>query len=94
MITLRIEHPITEYDTWARAFAQFAEARRNAGVRAHRIQRPVDNPQYVLIDLDFDDTEAAAAFQFFLTSVVWAAPENSPALAGTPRTVLLEAAPI
>ena len=36
------------------------------------------------------DTDAeAAAFREFLQSVVWAVPENAPALAGEPRAVVL-----
>lgn len=93
MITLHIEHPITDFDTWADAFAQFADARRGAGVRAQRILRPVDDPQYVMIDLDFDDIVAATAFRNFLMTVVWAVPENAPALVGTPTTMLLAAVP-
>ncbi len=93
MITLHIELPITDFETWADAFAQFAEARRGAGVRSQRIQRPVDDPRYVMIDLDIDDIVAAAAFRNFLTTVVWAVPENSPALVGTLTTMLLEAVP-
>ncbi len=92
--TLHIEHPITDFETWAGAFARFADARRQAGVRAHRVQQPVDDPQYVVIDLDFDTAEEAAAFRSFLERVVWATPENAPALAGKPRTALLEAATI
>lgn len=91
MVTLHIEHPVTDFETWAGAFDRFAEARRSAGVRAHRVQRPIDDPEYVVVDLDFDTAEAAAAFHEFLTTVVWAVPENAPALAGTPRAVLLEA---
>jgi hypothetical protein len=91
MVTLRIEHAITDFETWAAAFDRFGEARRGAGVRGHRIQRPVDDPLYVVVDLDFDTIDAAAAFHGFLTTVVWAVPANAPALAGTPRTVILDA---
>lgn len=90
MVTLHIEHPITDFETWVTAFAQFADARRNAGVRAHRVQQPVNDQRYVIIDLDFDSVDAATAFQEFLTAVVWADPDNAPALAGTPKTMLLE----
>jgi len=92
MVTLRIQHPITDFEIWARAFDRFDEARRDAGVRAQRVQRPVDDPRYVVVDLDFDTVDAAAAFRDFLTTVVWAIAENAPALAGTPETLLLEAA--
>jgi hypothetical protein len=90
MVTLHIEHPITDFDTWAAAFDRFADVRRDAGVRAHRVLRPVDDPHYVLIDLDFDTAEAATAFRSFLLDVVWASPESSPALAGRPRAIVVE----
>ncbi|HEY4401940.1 MAG TPA: hypothetical protein VGO38_07910 [Acidimicrobiia bacterium] len=90
MRTLHIEHEITDLDTWVAAFNRFAEARRDAGVRAERVQRPVDNPGYVVIDLDFDTTEDAAGFLGFLESQVWKIRENSPGLAGTPETMILE----
>lgn len=90
MISLHIEHPITDFGTWTEAFARFAEARQKAGVRAHRVQRPVDNPSYVMVDLEFDTVDEAASFRSFLQNVVWAIPENAPALAGAPETMLLE----
>lgn len=33
MATLHIEHPITDFESWTAAFARFADARRQAGVR-------------------------------------------------------------
>ena len=92
MPTLHIEHPITDFDTWRSAFDRFGEARRNAGVRGHRVLRPVDNPNYVVIDLDFDTRDQAEGFLGFLTANVWANKDNSPALAGTPETMILEPA--
>ena len=90
MRTLHIEHPITDLETWVAAFNRFADARREAGVRAERVQRPVDNPSYVVIDLDFDTTEEAGAFLGFLENQVWKIRANSPGLAGTPETMILE----
>lgn len=90
MTTLHIEHPITDFDTWNAAFRRFDDARRGAGVRASRVLRPVGDPQYVVVDLDFDTAEQAQSFLQFLTTRVWAVPESSPALAGTPRTAVLE----
>ncbi len=87
MATLHIQHRITDFDTWATAFSRFADARRDAGVRGYRVQRPVDEPGYVVIDLDFDTTEQANAFLDFLNTTVWT---NSPVLVGTPETMLLE----
>jgi hypothetical protein len=91
MATLHIQHPITDFDTWTAAFGRFADARRGAGVRAQRVQRPVDDTKFVVIDLDFDSTAEAERFRGFLITQVWANPENSPGLAGTPETLILEA---
>jgi hypothetical protein len=90
MRTLHIEHEITDLETWVAAFNRFAEARRDAGVRSERVQRPVDNPSYVVIDLDFDTAEDAGGFLGFLENQVWKIRENSPGLAGTPETMILE----
>ena len=90
MNTLHIEHPVTDYATWRSAFDRFAAARAEAGVRAARIQRPLDDDAYVLIELDFDDADSARGFLGFLEAVVWATPANSPALAGSPQTRILQ----
>ena len=90
MTTLHIEHPITDFDGWVAAFEGFADARQRAGVRAHRIQRPVDDPNYVVIDLDFDTVSQAEQFLAFLRTRVWASPATAPALAGEPQTRILQ----
>lgn len=94
MVTLLIEHPVTDFDTWADAFRSFATARSNAGVRAHRVNRPIDDDHYVLIELDFDTHDTADAFRTFLRTVVWSNPTNSPALLGEPITRILAPAPV
>jgi hypothetical protein len=93
MTTLHIEHPITDFATWRGAYDRFAERRLQAGVTAERIARPVDDERYVVVDLDFPTREQAQRFLGFLESTVWASRESSPALAGTPRTRLLEPVP-
>ena len=92
MTTLHIEHPVTDFPTWRAAFDRFGPARADAGVRQFRIQRPLDDDHRVLVELDFDEAAGAAAFLGFLRDVVWAVPENSPALAGTPETRILRRA--
>lgn len=94
MATLHIEHPISDFETWSSAFERFEDARRSAGVRSHRVQRPIDDPKYVVIDLDFDAPEQARSFLQFLQMNVWANRENSPALAGDPQVMILEPATI
>lgn len=92
MATLHIQHPITDFETWTTAFNRFGEVRRNAGVQAQRIQRPVDNDKYVVIDLDFETVDQAQTFLGFLRSRIWSNAVNSPGLAGTPDALVLEAA--
>ena len=96
MNTLRIEHPITDYTVWKQAFDRFADMRKAGGVRSHVIRRPVDDPHYVIADLDFDSTQEAKAFLDTLRTRVWSTPGNSPALAGDPRTriVVIEEGPV
>ena len=89
MNTLRIEHPVTDYTVWKQAFDRFAELRRSAGVLSHVIRRPVDDPRYVIADLDFDSAQEAQAFLETLRTRVWSIPANSPALAGDPVTRIL-----
>jgi hypothetical protein len=90
MTTLRIEHAIHDFDQWRAAFERFASARADAGVRGYSIRRPADDARYLLLDLEFDTADAAAAFAQFLEQRVWSSPESAPALAGVPRTRLLE----
>jgi hypothetical protein len=92
MPTLHIEHPITDLETWRSTYNRFADARRAAGVLQERVRRPVDDPRYVVIDLDFGTTEEAEGFLRFLKTRVWEIPEYAPALAGTPQTMILEPA--
>jgi hypothetical protein len=89
MATLHIEHPISDLDVWLSAFARFADARSQAGVTAQRIYQPIADPNYILVELDFDEVASAEKFMQFLETVVWASPDNSPGLAGTPRARVL-----
>ena len=92
MPTLHIEHSIVDFEIWSAAFGRFAEVRAKSGVLGHRVQRPVDDPNYVVIDLDFATAEAAERFLDLLHTKVWSSRESSPALVGTPRTRILEPA--
>ena len=89
MITLRIEHAISEYATWKDAFDRFSARRTQAGVRRHRIFQPVDDPAYVMLDLDFDEVRAAEGFLAFLQRDVWQSSQASPALVGSPQARII-----
>ena len=90
MATLRIEHPIHDYESWQQAFDSFAEARTNAGVRSFAIRQPMDDPKYLMLDLEFASTGQAEAFARFLHEQVWSSPTSSPALAGAAQTRILD----
>jgi len=93
MPTLLIEHSISDFDTWHTAFAHFSQHRKDSGVLNERIMQPVDDPHYVLVDLEFGTVEAARGFQQFLETQVWSTPANSPALVGSPRARVVDLAP-
>jgi hypothetical protein len=93
MTTLRIEHAISDFQLWKTAFDNFAEARANAGVRSFVISQPVDDPKYLMLDLEFDSADRAEAFAGFLRQHVWSSPASSPGLAGAPQTRILDLAP-
>jgi hypothetical protein len=90
MTTLHIEHPITDLNTWTAAFTKFAEVRRQAGVRGEQVRRPTDDPNFIVVDLEFDSADEASAFLDFLRSNVWSVPAASPGLAGSPEAKILE----
>jgi hypothetical protein len=89
MVTLHIEHPITDLNTWLGAFARFEDARRKAGVRAQRVRQPVDDDNYIYVALGFDTVQEAHAFKRFLETKVWASADASPGLGGTPKARIL-----
>jgi hypothetical protein len=92
MVTLHIEHPITDFDVWKAAFDAFAAQRDSAGVQGHRILRPAGEASYVVVELDFQTRQQAEQFLRFLQTSVWASAATAPALAGTPQTTILEPA--
>lgn len=90
MFTLRIEHEIHGFAMWKGAFDRLIAIRERAGVRNHRVFCPVDDPNYVLIDLDFERADAAEGFLAMLHRDVWRSSEAAPALAGRPQTRIIE----
>jgi hypothetical protein len=76
MYVLRIEHPIADYAGWKRAFDSDPVGRERSGVRRYRILRPVDDPKYVMIDLEFD-TQAEAEGLLDAMRAVWGRVEGT-----------------
>jgi hypothetical protein len=61
MPILRIEHAVPDFEGWKRAFDSDPVDRKTSGVRRYQVQRPIDDPNYVLIDLEFDTQGEAEA---------------------------------
>lgn len=92
MYTLQIEHGIKDFGLWKSAFDRDPVNRAASGVTAHRISRPVDDPHYVVVELDFERRAQAEALLADLHANVWNSAAAAPALRGTPKTRILESA--
>jgi hypothetical protein len=90
MGTLRIELQVRDYDLWRGAFERDAGGRQRSGVRRYRIFRPVEDPNYVMLDLDFDSAKEAEGFLEILRTQVWPSAEKAPAKVGTPKTRIIQ----
>jgi hypothetical protein len=62
MTVVRIEHSVPSFDKWKQAFDRDPADRKGSGVRRYRILRLQKEPNYVMIDLEFDNTAEAEAF--------------------------------
>jgi hypothetical protein len=62
MITLRIQHSVPTFESWKRAFDADPLDRKGGGVRRYTVHRSVNDPNLVMIDLDFESAVEAQAF--------------------------------
>jgi len=70
MYILKIEHPVPDFDGWKKAFDSDPIGREKSGVRRYRVLRPIDDPHYAMIDLEFDTLSQAEAVLAAMR-VVW-----------------------
>ena len=59
MPILRIEHSVPDFNGWKQAFDTDPVDRKGSGVRRYQVLRSVEDPNYVMIDLEFDSLEQA-----------------------------------
>lgn len=90
MFTLQIEHGIKDFGMWQGAYNADPLNRAASGVVAERISVPLDDNHYVVVDLDFTTARAAEDFLARLHGEVWNSATSSPALAGGPKTRIVE----
>jgi hypothetical protein len=73
---LRIEHRVPDYDRWKRAFDSDPVGRERMGVRRYQVLRPIDDSNYVMIDLEFDSRKGAEDLLAAMREV-WNAPGHA-----------------
>ena len=54
MPILRIQHTVPDFDRWRRAFESDPMDRKGSGVRRYHVHRSITDPNFVMIDLEFD----------------------------------------
>jgi hypothetical protein len=89
MPILRLEHAISDFDVWKAAFDRDPVHREQSGVRSHRVYRPIDDRNYIAVDLEFDTSAEAERFQIALDQL-WQSAQAAPALMGTPQVRIVE----
>ena len=87
MPILHIEHQVADFEGWKRnGFDADPVGRVKGGVRAHRISRAVDDPNYVTIELEFNTLPEAEAMHAALRNL-W---RNPLVTIGSPRARIME----
>lgn len=61
MCLIRIEHRVPDFDGWKRAFDNDPLDRKKSGVRRFQVFRSIDEPNYVMIDLELAELDDARA---------------------------------
>jgi hypothetical protein len=86
---LQIEHPVRDFETWKSAFDGGQERREVGKVRRYQVYRPVADPDYVAVDLEFDSRSEAEAFKLGLEDM-WRSPQAARVLGGIPRARIVD----
>ena len=73
MIVIRIQHTVPSFEKWKHAFDADPMDRKASGVRSYRVFRSVEDPNVVMVDLEFD-SRAAADAMFDRLGQLWAGP--------------------
>ena len=59
---LVIQHPVADFQDWKKAFDSDPVARAKNGVTRHVIYRSADDPDYVVVNLEFSSRDQAQQF--------------------------------
>jgi hypothetical protein len=89
MATLHIENTVRDFESWKAGFDKYEQFREDKGVRSYRISRPVDDPNTVTVDLDFDSADVAEQFRSHLAKI-WSTPQSQQLLVSHNEPALLD----
>jgi hypothetical protein len=89
MIVLQIEHQVVNFERWKKAFDNDPIDRKRSGVKRYRVYRSNEDPNLVIIDLEFDELNNA---QQTLTALRNMWPKIEGIIVFTPHTRILEIA--
>ena len=87
MHILQIEHPVPNYEGWKKAFESDPINRKQSGVRSYKISRKIDDPNYIIIDLEFDTLNDAEECHAKLSNL-WNRVEGS--VMNNPKSRIIE----
>ena len=87
MIVVRIEHAVPDFEKWKHVFDSDPADRKGSGVRRYQILRAADDPNFVMIDLEFETRGEAEAFLSTMERI-WGGPGK--AVMQSPRARIVE----
>jgi hypothetical protein len=87
MIILQIEHQVVNFESWKKAFDNDPIDRKKSGVKRYRVYRSNEDPNLVIIDLEFDELNSARQTLAALRNL-W--PKIEGIIVFTPHTRILE----
>jgi hypothetical protein len=76
MVILHIQHSVPNFEGWKRAFDNDPVDRKASGVRRYHVRRSVEDPTFVMIDLEFDTVAEADRLLEKLRSL-WSGPAGA-----------------
>lgn len=87
MHILQIEHPVPNYEGWKKAFDTDPINRKQSGVHRYKISCKIDDPNYVIVDLEFDSLMEAEACHAKLRNL-WSRVEGT--IMNNPQSRIIE----
>lgn len=87
MPIVRIEHAVPNFEKWKQAFDSDPADRKGSGISRYEIFRAQDDPNHVMIDLEFDSLDEAESFLRKMEGI-WSGPGK--AVMQNPRSRIVE----